>query len=98
VRGQFVSGSGMGERDGWWELARSGSAGYGEAMSTLAEIEQAIEALPPKEVDELVAWLDNRKQRSANELPFERWLERARGAATTGMTTDAILVETRGEE
>ncbi|MDR3403553.1 MAG: hypothetical protein P4L99_13730 [Chthoniobacter sp.] len=66
-------------------------------MSTLTEIEQAIEALPPQQVDELVAWLESRRQRDVQEVPFERWLERARGAATTGMSTDAILAETRGE-
>ncbi|MEP6671234.1 MAG: hypothetical protein ABJF10_18880 [Chthoniobacter sp.] len=66
-------------------------------MSTLNEIERAIEALPPQEVDELLVWLESRRQRGVPEVPFERWLERARGAATTGMSTAAILAETRGE-
>lgn len=67
-------------------------------MSTLAEIEKAIEALPPQDVDELVAWIESRKSGGTRGLPFERWLERARGAATTGLSTDAILAQTRGED
>jgi hypothetical protein len=31
-------------------------------MSTLAEIERAIEALPPSQVDELAIWLQRRRQ------------------------------------
>jgi hypothetical protein len=45
-------------------------------MSTLAEIEQAIQALPPHDVDALAAWLEKRRAESgANGWPpgyFER--------------------------
>ena len=67
-------------------------------MSTLAEIEQAIEALPPNDVEALAAWLETRRQQGPANGFLERWLQRARGAATTGMTTDAILAQSRGEE
>lgn len=45
-------------------------------MSTLAEIEHAIEALPPREVEALAVWLENRRAAArANGWPpgyFER--------------------------
>lgn len=39
-------------------------------MSTLAEIEQAIEALPPSEVEVLAAWLESQRAvRRTNDWP-----------------------------
>ena len=67
-------------------------------MSTLAEIEQAIEALPPRDVEALAAWLEKRRQARAPVPPVERWLERARGTAAPGVTTEGVLAMTRGEE
>ena len=29
---------------------------------------------------------------------FQRWIQRARGSATTGLTTDEIMAMTRGED
>ena len=29
---------------------------------------------------------------------FQRWIQRARGSATTGLTTDQIMTLTRGED
>ena len=67
-------------------------------MSTLAEIEKAIEALPARDVETLAAWLDRRRLRSDAALPVEEWLERARGTAAPGVTTQGILALTRAEE
>lgn len=66
-------------------------------VSTLAEIERAIEALPAPEVDALAAWLANRRQKAAVVLPVDKWLERACGASTTGVTTHDVLALTRDE-
>lgn len=67
-------------------------------MSTIAEIEAAIEKLPPAQVEELAAWLEAVRVRRATPPAVERWLERARGAALPGVTTAGILAATRGEE
>ena len=67
-------------------------------MSTLAEIEAAIECLSAKEVEKLSAWLRERRSRGAERLPVDAWLERARGAAVPGATTDALQALTRGEQ
>lgn len=67
-------------------------------MSTLAEIEQAIEALPPRDVEALSVWLENRRKAQAGKPPVEQWLARARGTAAPGVTTDGVLAMTRGEE
>lgn len=67
-------------------------------MSTLTEIEQAIEALPPQEVEELAAWLERRRPKPEAGQPVEQWLERARGTAAPGVTTQSVLALTRDEE
>ena len=67
-------------------------------MSTITEIEQAIEHLPPSQVDELAIWLEAYRARRAASLPAEVWLERARGAAQAGATTEEVMALTRGEE
>lgn len=51
-------------------------------MSTLVEIEEAIDRLPEKEVDQLAAWLESRRVRkSAVIVPRQEpnFLARARG-------------------
>lgn len=68
----------------------------GSQMSTLGEIEAAIEHLPARQVEELAAWLDQRRSvRGVEPRSAEAWLERARGAAAPGMTTDAVMALTR---
>jgi hypothetical protein len=41
------------------ELARPAARIYDEVMSTVAEIESAIEKLPPPDLEKLLAWLDD---------------------------------------
>lgn len=67
-------------------------------MNTIAEIESAIERLPAPQVAELAAWLEQFRVRRALQLPAEAWLERARGAARPGVTTEDVMALTRGEE
>jgi len=67
-------------------------------MSTIAEIETAIEHLPSPQVDELAAWLEAHRARRAASLAAEAWLKRARGAALPDMTTADVMALTRGEE
>lgn len=66
-------------------------------MSTIVEIENAIEKLPAPQVDELAGWLETLRVRRATVPPVESWLEGARGAATLGVTTASVLALTRGE-
>lgn len=66
-------------------------------MSTIVEIENAIEKLPTPQVDELVGWLETLRVRRATLPPVESWLERARGAAALGVTTAGVMALTRGE-
>ena len=67
-------------------------------MSSIAEIENAIENLPAPQVDELAGWLESLRMRRATPTPVESWLERARGAALPGETTAHVMALTRGEE
>jgi hypothetical protein len=67
-------------------------------MSSIAEIENAIEKLPPPQVDELAGWLETLRVRRATSVSVESWLQRARGAALPGETTAKVLALTRGEE
>jgi len=67
-------------------------------MSTLAEIEAAIECLSAKEVEELSVWLRQRGSGAVEGLPVETWLKKARGAAVPGVSTDALQALTRGEQ
>ena len=66
-------------------------------MSTIAEIETAIERLQTPQVDELAAWLEAHRARRAAPLPAAAWLERARGAARPGVTTAEAMALTRGD-
>jgi hypothetical protein len=47
-------------------------------MDTLAEIESAIERLPPPQVAELAAWLEQHRVRCAATPVIETWLQRPR--------------------
>ncbi len=67
-------------------------------MSSIAEIENAIEKLPAPQVDELAGWLETLRVRRATPPPVESWLLRARGAALPGETTANVMALTRGEE
>ena len=42
-------------------------------------------------------YLDEAEEAAERESSFGDWLDRARGSATTGMTTDEIMALTRGE-
>lgn len=67
-------------------------------MSTIAEIEAAIENLPSPQVDQLALWLETLRQRRATPPPVDSWLQRARGAAIPGVKTTDVMALTRGEE
>jgi hypothetical protein len=67
-------------------------------MSSIAEIEAAIENLSLPQVDELAAWLEMLRLRRATPAPVENWLAHARGAAVPGMTTANVMALTRGDE
>ena len=67
-------------------------------MTTIVEIESAIEHLSVSQVAELAAWLEQFRMRCAMQPPAEAWLEHARGAARSGVTTEVVMSLTRGEE
>jgi hypothetical protein len=67
-------------------------------MSTIAEIEAAIERLPEAQMEELAAWLEKFRAWRTTPPPVENWLNRAVGAARPGITTADVMALTRGEE
>ncbi len=71
-------------------------------MSTLAEIEAAVEQLPPAQQEALYASLGARLKTPSNKglspEEFDAWLKTASGVGISGMTTDEIMAMTRGEE
>jgi hypothetical protein len=67
-------------------------------MSSITEIEAAIENLPAPQVDELAGWLETFRARRATPPTVESWLKTARGAAAPGVTTAKVMALTRGEE
>ncbi len=67
-------------------------------MSTIAEIEAAIEKLPRPQLDELAAWLEKLRVWRATPRPVEIWLARARGAARAGTTSAGVMSLTRNPE
>jgi len=67
-------------------------------MSSIAEIENAIEKLPAPQVDELAGWLESLRVKRATPSAVESWLQRARGAALPGTTTAKVMALTRCEE
>ena len=70
-------------------------------VSNLAEIEIAVEKLPPSQQDALYAFLTERiKSRSTmpdRQTAFATWIKTARGVGLPGVTTEAVMVQTRGE-
>ena len=68
------------------------------SMSTIVEIEAAIERLPQPQVDELAAWLEKLRVWRTTPPPVDAWLQRARGSAQPGVTTDRVMAVTRGEQ
>jgi hypothetical protein len=62
-------------------------------MSTLVEIEQAIERLPENEVSALRAWLSAREARPA----LAKWREQGTGLVKEMGGVDAYLRQVRGE-
>lgn len=68
-------------------------------MSTLAEIEQAIEKLPPEQWVEIRRWMEARAPLPRRETAdFQRVLGESVGKATSGLSTDEIMRLTRGED
>jgi hypothetical protein len=67
-------------------------------MSTIADIEAAIENLAAPQVEELAGWLETFRLRRATPATVKRWLDDARGAARPGVTTAGVMALTRGEE
>lgn len=67
-------------------------------MTTITEIEAAIEKLPPPLIEELAGWLEKLRARQAAPAAVENWLQQARGAADPGATTASVMELTRGEE
>jgi hypothetical protein len=71
---------------------------YDNLMKTITEIEDAIEKLPFPQIDELAVWIESLRARRIAPKELEAWLQRARGAAHPGMTTEKIMALTRAEE
>jgi hypothetical protein len=67
-------------------------------MSSVAEIEAAIEKLPVPQVDQLAHWLEGFLQRRVSTPALENWLLNAKGAAVPDAQTQAIMKLTRAEE
>ena len=67
------------------------------AMSTIAEIEAAIERLPLPEVEKVAEWLATYRAQRSTDPHAEAWLARARGAARPGVTTAEVMSLTREE-
>ena len=67
-------------------------------MSTIHEIEAAIEHLPVPQVEELAVWLEAHRARRVAPLAADAWLKRARGAARPGVTTAEVMALTRENE
>ena len=69
-------------------------------MSTLAEIEAAIETLPPDQWQEIRRWMDAhaRKAGAVELADFDVWLAASTGMVKGRFTTDERMRETRGED
>ena len=70
---------------------------YARHMRKVAAIKAAIEELTTAEVEELACWLETRREWSVDPLAVDAWLERARGAAVAGVTTESVMDLTRCE-
>ena len=66
-------------------------------MSSIAEIESAIEKLSAPDLDELADWLELFRLQRETLPEIETWLAQARGAALSGTTTAEVMKLTRGE-
>jgi hypothetical protein len=64
-------------------------------MSTITEIEAAIERLPEPQADEVTAWLEKFRAWRTTPPSVESWLKRAVGAAKPGVTTTDEMALTR---
>lgn len=75
-------------------------SGYPHAMSTLAEIEEAIVQLPAPQVEELAEWLQRRRLKKAVvEVPEPDFLARAKavwGDQPVGSPLSELVSEGRG--
>ncbi|HAV62015.1 MAG TPA: hypothetical protein DCY13_06585 [Verrucomicrobiales bacterium] len=67
-------------------------------MSSIAEIEQAIEKLPARQIEQLAGWLEALRVKRAAQPSVEGWLAGARGAARPTVTTAEVMSLTRGAE
>lgn len=67
-------------------------------MSSILEIEAAIEKLPAPQVDELAAWLEALRLRREVPAPVEVWLNHSRGTARPGVKSNDVLALTREEQ
>ena len=67
-------------------------------MSSILEIEAAIEKLPIHQLDELAVWLESLRVRRDAPAPVENWLLRASGKALPGLTTAQVMALTREVE
>jgi len=72
-------------------------------MSTIAEIERAIEKLPPEQWVEIRRWMDShisqgRGDATNDSASFDVWLASSTGLAKGLLTTDDRMRETRGED
>ncbi len=67
-------------------------------MSSIAEIEKAIEKLPAAQLEELAKWLERLRWTQVDRPEIETWLQRARGAAIPNQTTAKLMALPRGEE
>jgi hypothetical protein len=74
-------------------------------MSTIAEIERAIEKLPPEQWVEIRRWMDAHFPKGRDEssptggfAAFDAWLASSTGLAKGLLTTDDRMRETRGED
>ena len=71
-------------------------------LTTEAEIIEMLRKLPKPALDEVKAFLNSladRYQQSNDSLsPGMNFINKARGKARSGMTTDEIMALTRGEE
>ena len=70
-------------------------------MNTLAEIERAIEQLPPEQWVEVRRWMDihsPKAVRADDMAEFDQWRAGSVGLAKWKLTTDERMRETRGDE
>jgi hypothetical protein len=64
-------------------------------MDTVEEIQAAIAKLSREQIAELAVWMDGLHHRRLTPAALDSWLERARGAARLGITTNGIMDLTR---